>query len=151
MSFNGSGLPYNSPEQAFDNSSNKGSIRSPDGSFSFEMGSLPGAYYAGLGSIYVPPVVMFEITTRLGRFKTQIFLSEVGVPFRWIAGSVPGPREPQAEEEVGRAMFYNGREDLGLFQNQEAILRYKGYPAKEALGLPDRLDARPWFNSASPS
>jgi hypothetical protein len=150
-SFSGSGLPYHSPEQAFDNSSNKGLISSPDGSFGIELGSLPGAYYTGLGSIYVPPTVMFEISTNSSRFRTHLVLSEEGMPFRWIAGSVPGPRGPQNENEIGRAMFYSGREDLGLFQNQEAILRYKGYPSREAEGLPERLDAHPWFNATSPS
>jgi hypothetical protein len=49
-------------------------------------------------------------------------------------------------------MFYAGREELGLFQNQEALLRYKGYPAREAeQELPDRVDANPWLNTPSPA
>jgi hypothetical protein len=150
-SFSGSGLPYHSPEQAFDNSPNKGLIHSPDGSFELELMSLPSAYYTGLGSIYVPPAILFEISTGRGKFTTHLFLSPEGVPFRWVAGAVPGPRVAPNENEMGRSMFYSGREELGLFQNQEAILRYKGYPSKEAEGLPDRLDAKPWFNATSPS
>lgn len=151
-SFSGSGLPYHSPEQAFDNSPNKGLINSPDGSFELELVSLPSAYYTGLGSVYVPPAILFEVTTRNGStLRTHLFLSPEGVPFRWVAGAVPGPRAAPSENEIGRAMFYSGREDLGLFQNQEAILRYKGYPSKDAEGLPDRLDAHPWSNATPPS
>lgn len=151
-SFSGSGLPYHNPEQAFDNSPNKGFIHSPDGSFELELVSLPSAYYTGLGSIYVPPTILFEVKTANGfEFRTNLFLSPEGVPFRWVAGSVPGPRSPPANNELGRAMFYSGREELGLFENQEAILRYKGYPSKDAEGLPDRLDAKPWSNATSPS
>jgi hypothetical protein len=55
--------------------------------------------------------------------------------------------EPRADE-VGRSMFYNGREDLGLFQNQEMLLRYKGYPSEEAFNqLPDTVDKYPWINT----
>jgi hypothetical protein len=49
-------------------------------------------------------------------------------------------------------MYYNGREDLGLFQNQEALLRYKGYPSDEAYNqLPDTVDKYPWVNTPSPA
>ena len=148
--FNGSGLPYHDADQAFHNTPNKGVIESNDGSFQINMGGLPSAYYTGLGSVYVPPVLMLE-TEIVGsgeKFRTHIFLSPLGVPFRWIAGSPPGP----TEDEVGRAMYYNGRESLGFFQNQEAQLRFKGYPARQANEeLPDYVDAHPWTNVSAPA
>jgi hypothetical protein len=150
-SFSGSGLPYHNADQAFHNSANRGYIRSPDGSFELVMNSLPGAYYTGLGSVYVPPVVLFEVNMGSKEFRTHLFLSPEGVPYRWIAGAPPGPRVEIDENEIGRAMFYSGREDLGLFQNQEALLRYRGYPTKDAEGLPDVLDKRPWANAPPPS
>lgn len=155
IGFNGSGLPYHNAEQAFQGTPNKGLIDSPDGSFSIALETLPSAYYSGLGSTYVPPVVMLE-TAVMGResntYRTHIFLSPTGIPFRWIAGSPPGPRVEPRVDEVGRSMYYNGREDLGLFQNQEALLRYKGYPSDEAFNqLPDTVDKYPWVNTPSPA
>jgi hypothetical protein len=155
IGFNGSGLPYHNAEQAFQGTPNKGLIDSPDGSFSIALETLPSAYYSGLGSTYVPPVVMLE-TVVMGResdaYRTHVFLSPTGLPFRWIAGSPPGPRVEPRADEVGRSMYYNGREDLGLFQNQEALLRYKGYPSDEAYNqLPDTVDKYPWVNTPSPA
>lgn len=152
--FNGSGLPYHDADQAFHNTPNKGLIESRDGLFQINMASLPSAYYTGLGSVYVPPVLMLEtVVEGTGEsYRTHVFLSPIGVPFRWIAGSPPGPRIAPAEDEVGRAMYYSGREELGSFQNQEAQLRFKGYPAHQAAEeLPDYVDAHPWTNAVSPA
>jgi hypothetical protein len=152
IGFNGSGLPFANSEQAFENTPFRGTIDSADGSFSLEMSSLPNAYYTGLGSTYVPPVLMLETFSKEGSFRTHVFLSPVSVPYRWIAGSPPGRRVPPAEDEVGRAMYYNGREALGLFENQEALLRAKGYPADNANhGLPDHIDAYPWLHTPAPA
>jgi hypothetical protein len=155
ISFNGSGLPFHNADQAFEGSPNIGTIDSPDGSFSIAMATLPSAYYTGLGSTYVPPVVLLE-TAVMGQpgqtYRTHVFLSPTGIPFRWIAGSPPGARVEPRADEVGRSMFYNGREDLGLFQNQEMLLRYKGYPSEEAFNqLPDTVDKYPWINTPSPA
>jgi hypothetical protein len=154
MSFAGSGLPYHNADQAFEGTENKGSVESTDGSFTIELPTFPSAYYTGLGSTYVPPVLMLE-SSRVGSdqvFKTHLFLSPEGVPYRWIAGSPPGPRPAPAGGEVGRAMFYGGREELPLFQNQEMLCRYKGFPSDEtAFALPGRMDANPWDNTPSPA
>jgi len=155
IGFNGSGLPYHNADQAFQGTPNTGTIDSPDGSFSIAMETLPSAYYTGLGSTYVPPVLMLE-TTVMGRpgetYRAHVFLSPTGIPYRWIAGSPPGPRVAPRPDEVGRSMFYAGREELGLFQNQEALLRYKGYPGNEAFNqLPDTEDKYPWVNTPAPA
>jgi hypothetical protein len=159
MSFAGSGLPYHNADQAFDGTENTGVINSPDGSFSIEFDKFPSAYYTGLGSTYVPPVLILETIKANSSdpedpevFKTHIFLSPEGVPYRWIAGAPSGPRYPPAEGQIGRAMYYGGREELPLFQNQEMLLRNKGYPADEtAFGLPGRMDMNPWENTPSPA
>lgn len=154
MSFAGSGLPYHNADQAFENTQNKGLINSPDGSFVIEMSTFPSAYYTGLGSTYVPPVLMLE-TVKAGssdKFRTHVFLCPEGVPYRWIAGSPPGPRAAPVEGQVGRSMFYNGREELPLFQNQEALCRHKGYPSDQtAYTLPDRIDMNPWSVTPAPA
>jgi len=152
--FNGSGLPYHDAEQAFFNTPNSGVIESPNGTFKINMNTLPSAYYTGLGSTYVPPVLMLEsrLDNSMESYRTHVFLSPTGIPYRWIAGSPPGPRIAPSEEEVGRSMFYTGREQLGLFQNQEAQLRFKGYPTMQtATELPDQIDAHPWTNVTAPA
>lgn len=154
MSFSGSGLPYHNADQAFEGTENKGSVVSPDGSFTIELPTFPSAYYTGLGSTYVPPVLMLESTTAGGNqvFKTHLFLSPEGVPYRWTAGSPPGPRPAPTDGQIGRSMYYAGREELPLFQNQEMLCRYKGFPADEAaFALPGRLDANPWDDTPSPA
>jgi hypothetical protein len=159
MSFAGSGLPYHNADQAFDGTENQGVLMSPDGSFTIELPTFPSAYYTGLGSTYIPPVLMLETikvsTQNSGqpeKFKTHLFLSPEGVPYRWIAGAPPGPRVAPVEGNVGRAMFYSGREELPLFQNQEMLCRYKGYPSDEtAFALPGRIDLNPWDDTPSPA
>jgi hypothetical protein len=152
MSFSGSGLPYQNADQAFEGTENTGVIKSPDGSFVLEMPTFPSAYYTGLGSVYVPPVLMLEAVKGDERFRTHVFLSPEGVPFRWSSGAPPGPRAEPNNSELGRAMFYNGREQLPIFQNQEMLLRSRGYPSDEtAYALPGRMDKNPWENAPSPA
>ena len=159
MSFAGSGLPYHNADQAFEGTENKGVVNSPDGSFTIELQTFPSAYYTGLGSTYIPPVLMLETiksntknSANPETFKTHLFLSPEGVPYRWIAGAPPGPRIAPVEGNVGRAMFYSGREELPLFQNQEMLCRYKGYPSDEtAFALPGRMDLNPWEDTPSPA
>jgi len=158
MSFSGSGLPYHNADQAFEGTENKGTINSPDGKFSLEMVTLPSAYYTGLGSVYVPPVLLIEsVKTGLSpnneveKFRTHVFLNN-GVPNRWVAGSPPESRVPPAKDEVGRAMFYTGREELPFFQNQEMLCRAKGYPSKEAsYALSTHFQVNPWDNIPAPA
>jgi hypothetical protein len=159
MSFAGSGLPYHNADQAFEGTENRGYALSYDGSFTIELPTFPSAYYTGLGSTYIPPVLLLEsvkeITMNNQRpevFKTHVFLSPESVPYRWISGAPPGPRAAPVDGEIGRAMFYSGREELPLFQNQEMLCRYKGFPSDEtAYGLPGRMDLNPWEDTPSPS
>ena len=153
FSFSGSGLPYANAEQAFEGTPNKGLISSPDGSFSLVLNTLPSAYYTGLGSTYVPPVLMFDANTDdKQNFRTHIFLSEIGVPYRWISGAPSGTKVANDDEQNGRSMFYNGRESLQLFRNQEDLLRHKAYPLKTSLGFPNKMDdSNPWSHTPSPA
>ena len=159
MSFAGSGLPYHNADQAYENTPNKGTIHSPDGSFVINMPTFPSAYYTGLGSTYIPPVLMLETVKEMSKnspnpekFRTHVFLSPEGVPYRWIAGSPPGPRVAPVEGQIGRAMFYDGREELALFENQEMLCRFKGYPSDDTIHtLPERIDVNPWKNTPSPA
>jgi len=127
ISFSGSGLPHPNAEQAFDVRSMSGTVMSPDGTFRLVLDEVPGAYYAGLGSIYVPPHVQVDVLGKSGKQWTgNILVQDYAAPFRWISGAPPGFQEESSDE--GRAMFYKWNPDSGV-RSQEAILRSRGYPS----------------------
>ena len=127
ISFSGSGLPHPNVEQAFDVRAMTGSLNSPDGTFRITLDDVPGAYYAGLGSIYIPPHVQLEVVGGGGeRWNGQALVQDFGAPFRWISGAPPGFQEKSQDQ--GRAMFYKWNPDSGV-RSQETILRSRGYPA----------------------
>ena len=154
IGFAGSGQPYPNKEIAFANTPNAGQIKSIDGSFAIELHGIPAGYYVGLGSTYVPPLVEFLATNVSGKqFQTTLWINDTAAPYRWIAGA-PTTLHPQidTDESTGRAMYYFGREQLPLFENQEAQLRAKGYPGDmTGRGWPDAEDATPWAHVTSPA
>jgi len=154
IGFAGAGLPYPNKDIAYENTPNMGTIESPDGSFSIELKGIPAGYYSGLGSIYVPPLVEFHSVMAGGKsFKSTLWINDTAAPYRWISGS-PTALKPEIDtkESTGRAMYYMGREELPLFDNQEALLRAKAYPGDmTARGWPEPDDAKPWANVPSPA
>lgn len=130
ISFSGSGFPHPNQEQAYDVRSKSGKIDSRLGDFRIVLDEVPGGYYAGLGSIYVPPHVELEITSLDGRvIKKNILLENFITPFRWISGAPPGHAVNQGNTgQEGRAAFYAWNPDGGV-RSQEQILRGRGYPA----------------------
>lgn len=154
ISFAGSGMPYPNKEIAFDGTPHAGIIHSVDGSFSIQLKDIPAGYYSGLGSVYVPPMIEFESLTRSGkRFTTALWINDTAAPYRWISGA-PSTARPAAPEpeSMGRAMYYFGREQLPLFDNQEAQLRARAYPGDmTARGWPEADDAKPWTRVAPPA
>ena len=99
---------------------------------------------------------MFEFTSVLKngtKFASNLWINDVAVPYRWIAGAPATLRPAVAEENnIGRAMYYNGRDQLPLFENQEALLRARGYPGDLAgRGWADTEDATPWSHTPSPA
>jgi hypothetical protein len=154
IGFSGSGMPYPNRDIAVNDTPHKGVIESPDGSFNIKLQGIPAGYYAGLGSVYVPPMVEFTAMSVAGkRFRTSLWINDTAAPFRWIAGS-PATMKPAIpdEESLGRAMYYFGREQMPLFDNQEAQLRAKGYPGDmTGRGWPEPIDAQPWSSMVPPS
>jgi hypothetical protein len=130
ISFSGSGFPHPNQEQAYDVRSKSGKIESKMGEFRIVLDEVPGSYYSGLGSIFVPPHVELEITSLDGRVvKKNVLLENFVTPFRWISGAPPGHAVGQSTTgEEGRAAFYAWNPDSGV-RSQEAILRGRGYPA----------------------
>jgi hypothetical protein len=153
IGFAGSGLPFPNKDVAIENTPNKGTIQSQDGSFLIQLTGMPNGYYSGLGSVYVPPVVELYSSTSNGKqFKTAILINDVATPYRWISGA-PASLRPQmdTEDSSGRSMYYSGREDIPLFRNQEALLRATGYPANTTVNeFPQAVDAHPWKHVPAP-
>jgi hypothetical protein len=155
ISFAGSGQPYPNREIAFENTPNKGSIESTDGSFNLSLSGIPAGYYTGLGSVYVPPMVEFNCIAKKGTttFQTSLWINDTAVPYRWLNGG-PATLRPELDEPgtTGRSMYYFGREQMPLFVNQEAQLRAKGYPGDMVgRGWPESDDAKPWTRVPPPS
>lgn len=154
IGFMGSGQPYPSRDIALEGTPNRGTLESPDGSFLIRLAGIPAGYYSELGSTYVPPVVEFLSSTRDGkRLHTSLWINDTAAPYRWGSGA-PAPLRPTVAdpESMGRAMYYSGRDEMPLFDNQEAQLRAKGYPSENtARGWPTAEDAKPWAHVPPPA
>jgi hypothetical protein len=154
IGFMGSGQPYPNRDIALSNTPNRGSLESPDGSFSISLVGIPAGYYSELGSTYVPPLVEFLSTTRDGkRLHTSLWINDTAAPYRWGSGA-PAPLRPAVlnPESSGRAMYYAGRDTMPLFDNQEAQLRAKAYPCENTgRGWPSAEDAKPWAHVPPPA
>jgi hypothetical protein len=60
--------------------------------------------------------------------------------------------ELDTPDSTGRAMYYFGREQMPLFDNQEAQLRAKGYPGDmTGRGWPEPEDTHPWAQVPPPA
>jgi hypothetical protein len=154
IGFAGSGQPYPNKEIAYSNTPNTGMVESSDGTFTIELKGIPAGYFSGLGSIYIPPCVDFTcFTVDKKMFHTTLMINETAVPWRWGSGA-PAPMKPEIDtpDSTGRSMYYFGREELPLFNNQEAQLRARGYPGEmTSRGWPEADDRKPWAHASPPS
>ncbi len=153
ISFSGSGQPYPNRHIAMEGTPNRGKVESHDGSFSIELKDIPAGYYSGLGGVYVPPTIEFFASADGQTRKALLSIVETAAPFRWLGGAPPTLLPTKnTEESTGRAMYYDGRETLPLFKNQEAALRAKAYPGDmTARGWPEADDAAPWSTVPAPA
>ena len=154
IGFAGSGQPYPNKDIAYSETPNKGTVDSADGTFSINLKGIPAGYFAGLGSIYVPPLVEFRTSTRDKKnAQLSLQINDTAAPYRWISGSPATMRaEVDTPESTGRAMYYKGREQMPLFDNQEAQLRAKAYPGDmTARGWPEPDDQKPWARVPPPA
>jgi hypothetical protein len=119
-SYTGSGLPFASPPQAFDNTPNQGQVAlntSHQGQIRIK---LPNAYYAGLGTYYVPPTLYLKYNNGYMEKLISVKLSD-GIPYRMLTYPIRGtmPRKD--------VTFYQGMWELPV-RTQEQILRDAAYP-----------------------
>jgi len=128
-SYSGSGMPYPSPEVAYDRTPNKGVVSVVNGQFSINM-KYPNAYYTGLGSLYIPPHINFKVCED-GKsdsyFSVQV---DDGIPFRMLTYPAPPTNKPRISP-----LFYLEPEKGA--RSQETILRVSGYPTTNT--MPDNF------------
>lgn len=122
--FSGSGLPFASQVQAFDNTPNRGSVRVPGYGSEFVINLMtPNAYYTGLGTVYVPPTLYIEYTSQQGIKRNLSVKVSNGIPYRSLTHPGPG----QGVIARANAMFYATQFHLPV-RSQEQILRDSAYP-----------------------
>ena len=121
-SFTGSGLPFPNPEIAYQNTINKGTVKTQGGYYEFKI-RFPNAYYVGLGSKYVEPCVHIKICQPNGENKLKTIKLGNGIPFRTLSHS-NGERNLPSRNNCN---FYQGRDNLPS-RTQEQILRDSQYP-----------------------
>lgn len=126
LSFSGSGLPYANPDQAYDNTPNQGASKAINGRFQISLKS-PNAYYVGLGSLYVPPMVHVKVC---GDSTVHHIPIDKSIPFRTLTYPAPPSKNPRSN-----AMFYYNK-DLPV-RSQEQILRDSAYDASRP--MPDNF------------
>jgi hypothetical protein len=121
-----SGLPYPNPDQAYDNTPNRGVTKAVNGQFTIKL-KAPNAYYVGLGTLYVPPVLHIKVCN--DKTVHHIPITH-GIPFRTLTYPSPPSKKPRSD-----AMFYCN-DDLPV-RSQEQILRDSGY--KHDQPMPDNF------------
>lgn len=127
-SFSGSGMPYASAEMAFDRSPNVGAVKTNEnGEFQFKI-KYPSAYYAGLGSLYIPPQVHIKVCSDNNDVFDTVKLGE-GIPFRTLTSPAPPGKRPRDSP-----LFYASKLPV---RGQEEILRSSAYPCEH--GIPDNF------------
>ena len=84
-SFTGSGLPFANERQAYEGTPNRGSeVAGDNGVVSVTLKGPPNAYYAGLGTLLVPPVLQVQYVDASGvsRRGALSLASIAGIPYR---------------------------------------------------------------------
>jgi hypothetical protein len=154
IGFAGSGQPYPNRTIAFENTPNKGTLTSSNGSFTIVLPTIPAGYYSGLGGTYIPPIVEFTCHgTENKLWQTSLWINDTAVPYRWLNGA-PATLRPEVDtpDSTGRSMYYFGREQMPLFVNQESQLRSKGFNGDMSeRGWPEPDDAKPWLRVPPPA
>lgn len=124
-SYSGSALPFPNPEVAYDNTPNTGSVQANNKEFSFRI-KYPNAYYAGLGTIYIPPLVNIKVCEpELENTFTSITIDS-GIPYRTLTYPSPPSKNPYSS-----ALFFHVPEKE--VRSQEEILRSSAYPSQNKM------------------
>jgi hypothetical protein len=117
-SASGSGMPYPSPEMAFEDTPNRGVVPIRGNYFEFRL-HLPNAFYVGLGTHYIAPCVFVKVCENGSDGKIHKISISTGIPYRTL--------DHPAQRYEKQQMFYHGRDSLPQ-RTQEQILRDSAYP-----------------------
>lgn len=128
--FSGSGLPYPNADIAYENSTNRGAVKSQNDNFTFKI-KYPNSYYAGLGTVLVEPVCHVKICGNSNDTGIHTIKLGNGIPFRLLTYQAYGK-----DATRDSPMFYTGRDTLPI-RGQEQILRDSAYP--ETNVVPDNF------------
>lgn len=129
----GSGLPFASHDQAFENTPNTGwAMTGPHGEVRIEL-QIPGAYYTGLGTVLIPPTLFIhykEAGTSNDAQKSQQHLVHVPIdlPVAFRLNTYP----MQFTAPRSSPNFYTVSPEP-LARSQEAILRASAYPSDNVM------------------
>lgn len=121
-SYTGSGIPYPNPVIAFENTPNRGAVKTKGGHFQFRI-RFPNSYYTGLGMKAIQPSVHVKVCEKNGSGKIHTIKLGNGIPFRGLTYPSSGKNIRQRES----SLFYKGRDQLPV-RTQEQILRDSGFP-----------------------
>lgn len=127
-SFSGSGLPFASYDQAFDSRSFEVIKVDENGIFMLDT-FIPNSYMVALGSVKVPPSIMFVYKSMNGEEKSFVVKVCNGIPFRTLTY----PRGGNGSASRKDAYFYDNIRNLPV-RSQETILIESAYP--EDLSMP---------------
>lgn len=138
-SFSGSGLPFMNFNQAMHASPNVGAIEdSPTGNeVQVTLAAMPNAYYAGLGTVYVPPTLYLEYSSG-GQVRLQsVRLAGAAAAYRTLTYPAFGDTKARTD-----ATFYEPAPGVPV-RTQEAILRASAYPSDGRTQEPNFWGTRP--------
>lgn len=127
FSFSGSGLPYASQVQAFENTPNIGKVVLNNGEFEIKL-MTPNSYYVGLGTVYISPRIYLEFFTKNGEKKNVSIVLSKGIPYR----SLTHPGVGQETKAKANVTFFESQFYLPI-RSQEQILYDSAYPAQNKM------------------
>jgi len=128
-SYTGSGIPYANADMAYDNTPNRGMVKTTNGKFEFKV-KYPNSYYIGLGTLTVEPCCHIKICGDKSEKIHTIKLGN-GIPFRMLT------YPPLTDEKPRKNTLFYKETYEGPLRTQEKILRDSTYPEKNK--MPDNF------------
>jgi len=121
-SYTGSALPFANEKMAFENTPNIGEVKLQNGrAFSINI-KYPNSYYAGLGTVIIPPTLFVSFTDINDTVTTVNIPVSKGIPYRMLTYPM------QYTKARKDCMFYDGGWELPV-RTQEQILLDSAYPS----------------------
>ena len=124
-SFSGSGLPFNNPDIAFENTSNIGLVKVINGIISINI-SFPNSFYINFGKKLIEPTIFYKKYNYDNdlEFDNTVHIINLNnrIPYRG----------KYFNDNKGVMNYYTNNSCINL-ENQESILRKTAYPNKNIM------------------